>query len=90
MGNLINIGFGNFINTSMVLSVVRSDSAPIKRMVQAAKDGGRAVDATQGRKTKAVIIMRDNAIVLSALMPDTIAARMNDYASSSEKSKSEE
>ncbi len=90
MGNLINIGFGNFINTSMVLSVVRSDSAPVKRMVQAGKDSGRVVDATQGRKTKAVLIMRDDTIVLSALLPDTIAARMNDSCSSAEKSKVED
>lgn len=86
MGSLINIGFGNFVNTSMVLSVVRADSAPVKRLIQAGKDSGKAVDATQGRKTKAVIIMRDDAIVLSALMPDTIAARLNDHCVSSEKS----
>lgn len=86
MGNLINIGYGNFVNTSMVLSVVRADSAPVKRMVQAGKDSGRAVDATQGRKTKAVIVMRDDTIVLSALMPDTIAARLNDHSASAEKS----
>lgn len=86
MGSLINIGFGNFVNTSMVLSVVRADSAPVKRLVQAGKDSGKAVDATQGRKTKAVIIMRDDTIVLSALMPDTIAARLNDHCASQEKS----
>jgi hypothetical protein len=85
MNSLINIGFGNFINTSMVLSVVRADSAPVKRLVQAGKDSGKAVDATQGRKTKAVIIMRDDTIVLSALMPDTIAARLNEHSSAAEK-----
>jgi hypothetical protein len=85
MNSLINIGFGNFVNASMVLSVVRADSAPVKRMVQGGKDSGKAVDATQGRKTKAVIIMRDGALVLSALMPDTIAARINDHSVIGEK-----
>ena len=74
---LINIGFGNFVNSSMILSVVRADSAPVKRLVQAGKDNQKAVDATQGRKTKAVLFLRDDRMVLSALMPDTIASRIN-------------
>lgn len=85
MGSLINIGFGNFVNISMVLSVVRADSAPAKRMVQTAKDCGKAVDATQGRKTKSVIVMRDDVLVLSALTPETIASRFNGRGSAVEK-----
>lgn len=75
MGNLINIGFGNVVNTSKIVAVISPDSAPIKRVVQNAKDAGSAIDATQGRRTRAVIIMDDNHIVLSALQPETIASR---------------
>ncbi len=78
MGKLINIGYGNIINTDKVLSIINPDSAPIKRMIQHAKDDGSIVDATQGRKTKAVIITDCDYIVLSALMPDTIASRFKD------------
>ncbi len=75
MGKLINIGFGNVVNTGKIIAVVSPDSAPIKRLVQKAKEGGFAIDATQGRKTKAVLVMEDNRIVLSALLPETIAGR---------------
>jgi len=75
VGSLINIGFGNVVNTSKIVAVISPDSAPIKRIVQNAKDDGTAVDATQGRRTRAVIIMDDNHIVLSALQPETIASR---------------
>lgn len=75
MNNLINIGFGNIVNISKIIAVVSPDSAPIKRLVQSAKECGNAIDATQGRKTKAVLIMEDNKVVLSALLPETIAAR---------------
>ena len=75
MNNLINIGFGNIVNTSKIISVVSPESASIKRLVQSAKENGNAIDATQGRKTKAVLIMEDNKVVLSALLPETIAGR---------------
>lgn len=75
MGNLINIGFGNVVNTSKIVAVISPDSAPVKRIVQNAKDAGSAIDATQGRRTRAVIIMDDDHIVLSALQPETIASR---------------
>ena len=75
MNNMINIGFGNIVNTSKIISVVSPESAPIKRLVQSAKENGNAIDATQGRKTKAVLIMEDNKVVLSALLPETIAGR---------------
>jgi len=63
------------MNVDKIVSVVNPDSAPIKRLVQAAKDAGTAVDATQGRKTKGVIITDSAVIVLSALLPETIASR---------------
>lgn len=75
MNKLIHIGFGNIVNTSKIIAIVGPDSAPIKRMVQKAKEEGTAVDATQGRKTKAVLIMEGGRIVLSALLPETIAGR---------------
>ena len=72
---LINIGFGNIVNTEKIIAVVSPDSAPIKRLVQNAKEKGTAIDATQGRKTKAVLVMENNQVVLSALLPETIANR---------------
>ena len=75
MGKLINIGFGNVVNTGKIIAIVNPDSAPIKRLVQKAKESGMAIDATQGRKTKAVLVMEDSQIVLSALLPETIAGR---------------
>lgn len=63
---LINIGFGNVVNMDKVISIVRADAAPVKRMVQVARDGGMAVDATCGRKTKCVLVMDSGHIVLSA------------------------
>lgn len=75
MNTLIHIGFGNIVNKDKILAIVSPDSAPIKRLVQHAKEDGSVVDATQGRKTKSVILMENNKIVLSALMPETIAGR---------------
>ena len=75
MGRLINIGFGNVVNTDKVVSVVSPEAAPIKRLVQSAKGTSSLIDATQGRKTKAVIVTSDNILVLSALVPETIARR---------------
>ena len=74
---LINIGFGNIIALDKVVSIVNSDSAPIKRMIQEAKDSKMAIDATYGRKTRAVIVMDSGHVVLSAIQPETIAARMD-------------
>lgn len=72
---LINIGYGNVVNTEKIVSIINSDSAPAKRLVQGAKEKGNAVDATQGRKTKAVIVT-DAHVILSALLPETIAGRL--------------
>lgn len=71
----MNIGFGNVVNTSKVIAIINPDSAPIKRMIQNAKDAGTAIDATQGRRTKAVIVMENNELVLSALQPETLTGR---------------
>ena len=81
VGKLINIGYGNVIHTEKVLAVVSPDSAPGKRLVQAAKDDGRSIDATQGRKTKGLVVMEGGYVVLSALLPETIASRFNDSGS---------
>ena len=73
----INIGYGNIVNTEKIISVINYEAAPIKRMVQTAKDASLAVDATCGKKTKAVIVMENQMIVLSSLLPDTITNRLN-------------
>ena len=73
----INIGFGNVVNSHKVYSIVSPDAAPVKRLIQQAKDQGAAIDATCGRKTKAVLVLDNQTIVLSSLLPETIAARMN-------------
>lgn len=75
MNRLIHIGFGNLVNTEKIIAVVSPDSAPVKRLVQKAKENGTAIDATQGRKTKAVLVMENSQLVLSALLPETIGNR---------------
>lgn len=72
---LINIGFGNMISVDRISAVVNPDSAPVKRLVQEARDDKRLLDATQGRRTRAVILMGSNQVVLSAIQPETIASR---------------
>lgn len=73
----VNIGFGNIINSRKIVSMITPDSAPAKRIVSGAKENGNIIDATQGRRTRCVIIC-DEHIVLSALMPETIANRIGD------------
>lgn len=73
---LVNIGFGNLINPDRVLSVISPESAPVKRIIQESREKGILVDATFGRKTKAVLVMDSGHIVLTALTPDTVGARM--------------
>lgn len=75
MSRLIHIGFGNVVNEDKIVAIVHPEAAPIKRLVSHAKDRGLAVDATQGRKTKAVIVMEGQQVVLSALLPETILGR---------------
>ena len=74
---LINIGFGNIVSANRVITIVSPESAPIKRLVQEAKDNKMAVDATCGRRTKAVIVMDSSHIILSALQPETLAGRLD-------------
>ena len=73
---LINIGFGNMISAGRPIAIVSPESAPIKRMVQDARDRGVLIDATYGRRTRAVLIMDSDHIVLSALQPETVAGRL--------------
>lgn len=75
MERLIHIGFGNIVNTAKIIAIVSPDSAPIKRLVQNAREAGTVIDATQGRRTKSVLVMENGQIVLSALLPETIAGR---------------
>ncbi len=81
---LIHIGFGNIVNSTKIIAIVSPDSAPIKRLVQGAKESGLAIDATQGRKTKSVLVMEGSRVVLSALLPETIAGRVQAGAETTE------
>lgn len=74
---LINIGFGNMVSSSRIVAVVSPDSAPIKRMIQEAREKALLIDATYGRKTKSVILTDSDSVVLSALVPEKIADRVN-------------
>ncbi len=74
---LINIGFGSMIAASRVLAVLEPDSAPIKRVVQEAKERGMLIDASYGRKTQSVILMDTDHVILSSLLPDNICQRWN-------------
>ena len=73
---LINIGFGNMVSASRLIAIVSPESAPIKRMVQEARDRGVLVDSTYGRRTRAVLITDSDHIILSALQPETVAGRL--------------
>ena len=75
---LINIGFGSMVAANRLLAIVAPDSAPIKRVVQEARERGMLIDASFGRKTKAVILMDTDHVILSALEPETISQRMQD------------
>ena len=81
---LINIGFGSMVAAGRVLTVVAPDSAPIKRVIQEARDRAMLIDASYGRKTKAVIIMDTDHVILSAVAPDSISARLADKAQQEE------
>lgn len=73
---LINIGFGNMVSASRVIAIVSPDSAPIKRIIQDVRDKGQLIDATYGRRTRAVVIMDSGHVLLSAIQPETVAGRM--------------
>ncbi|MCM1226539.1 MAG: DUF370 domain-containing protein [Clostridium sp.] len=74
---LINIGFGNMVSMSKLVAIVSPESAPIKRIVQDSRESGMLIDATYGRRTRAVIIMDSGHIVLSAIQPETVGSRIN-------------
>lgn len=74
---LLSIGYGSIISVQRIIAVVSPESAPIKRLIQEAKDSNRLIDATYGRKTRSVIIMDTSHVILSAVQSDTMAARAN-------------
>ena len=75
---LINVGFGNIVSGDRVVAIVSPESAPIKRIIQEAKDKGTLIDATYGRRTRAVIVMDSDHVILSAVQPETVAGRLDD------------
>jgi hypothetical protein len=74
---LINIGFGNIVSANRLVAIVSPESAPIKRTIQEARDRGMLIDATYGRRTRAVIITDSDHIILCAVQPETVANRLN-------------
>ena len=76
--NLINIGFGNMVSTNRLVAIVSPESAPIKRIIQEARDRGMCIDATYGRRTRAVIVTDSDHVILSAIQPETVANRLYD------------
>lgn len=72
----LNIGFGNVVNASRIISIITPESAPIKRIIQSAKDENYLIDVTHGRRTRSVIITDCNTVILSAIQPETIANRL--------------
>lgn len=77
---LINIGFGNMVSANRLVAIVSPESAPIKRIIQDAREKGTLIDATYGRRTRAVIVTDSDHVVLSALQPETVANRLDDSA----------
>ena len=77
---LVNIGFGNIVSADRLIAIVSPESAPIKRIVQEARESGRLIDATCGRRTRAVVITDSDHVILSAIQPETIANRLDTNA----------
>ena len=75
---LINIGFGNIVAANRIIAIVSPESAPIKRIIQDARDRGMLIDATYGRRTRAVVITDSDHIILSAVQPETVSQRLTD------------
>lgn len=75
---LVNIGYGNMLATDRLVAVVSPEAAPIRRMIQDARDAGRVIDATCGHKTRAVIVTDSEHVILSPLLPETVAARIDE------------
>lgn len=87
---LINVGFGNMVSAGRLIAIVSPESAPIKRMVQEARDRGVLIDATFGRRTRAVLIMDNDHLVLSAIQPETVANRISGQDTTSHEEEDEE
>jgi hypothetical protein len=87
---LINIGFGNIVSSNRIVAIVSPESAPIKRIIQEARDDGMLVDATYGRRTRAVIITDSGHIILSAVQPETVANRLEQVDDTSDEELEEE
>ena len=75
---LINIGFGNIVSANRIIAIVSPESAPIKRIIQEARDAQRLIDATYGRRTRAVVVTDRDHVILSAVQPETVAHRIVD------------
>ena len=87
---LLNIGFGNMVSADRLIAIVSPDSAPIKRMIQESREKGLLIDGTYGRRTRAVILMDSDHVVLSAIQPETIANRLNSRESTAEEESEDE
>lgn len=81
---LINIGFGNMVSASRLVAIVSPESAPVKRIIQDARKRGSLIDATYGRRTRAVIITDSDHVILSAVQPETVANRLSDHDEATE------
>ena len=81
---LLHIGFGNMVSADRLIAIVSPDSAPIKRMIQESREKGLLIDGTYGRRTRAVILMDSDHVVLSAIQPETIANRLNSRETATE------
>ena len=86
----INIGFGNMVTAERMVALVSPDSAPVKRLIQDAKDSGRVIDVTCGRRTRAVVITDSEHVILSAIQTETIANRLSDEDAEDEDDETEE
>ena len=87
---LINIGFGNLVNAGRLVAIVSPDSAPVKRIIQDSKEKGMLIDATHGRRTRAVLITDSDHVILTYLQSETVANRLNDYADGGEDEEEED
>ena len=80
LNDLVNIGFGNYINSARVITILSPDSAPIKRLKEEARAQNKLIDATYGRRTRAVLITNSNHVILSSIQPETIAHRFSEFS----------
>lgn len=76
---LISIGYGNMVSVDKLVAVISPESAPIKRLIQEAREKGNLIDATYGRKTRSVVIMDSRHVILSAILPETVSSKVEDY-----------